>query len=77
LLLSDDTQFDISAQPHKLESLPVTIWTKPKEMVDKKGKWTSWHTVPHDIQHVWLDFVDCILTVYVRIIRQEDNSYVN
>jgi len=64
LLFSDHTQFDISAQPHEHESFPSTVWTKPNELVSKKGKWTSWHKIPHDIQHVWLDLVDCTLTIF-------------
>jgi hypothetical protein len=64
LLFSDQTQFDISAQPHELESFPPTVWTKPDKLLSKQGKWTSWHTVPHDIQHICLDFVDCILIIF-------------
>jgi hypothetical protein len=62
-LFSGHTQVDVPAQPHKYESFPATVWTKPKGLVSKQGKWTPWHTVPHDIQHVWLDFVGCILKI--------------
>jgi hypothetical protein len=64
LLFSDDTHCDISAQSHERESYPPTIWTKPNELVSKQDKWTSWHTFPRDIRYVWLDFVDCILTIF-------------
>jgi len=64
LLFSDHTQFDIPARPLEHESPQSIVWTKPNELVSKKGKWTSWHIIPHDIQHVWLDLVDCILTVF-------------
>jgi len=63
-LFSDYTQSDISAQPHAPESFPPTVWTRPNELLSKQGKWMSWHIIPHDIQHVWLDFVDYILTVF-------------
>jgi hypothetical protein len=68
LLFSDDTESDIPTQPYEHESFP-TVWTKPNELINKQGKWTSWHTIPHDIQHVWLDFVDCILTIFKWIYR--------
>jgi hypothetical protein len=64
LLFPDHTQFDIPAQTHERESFPPTVWTKPNGLVSKQGKWTTWHTIPHDIQHVWLDFVDYILTIF-------------
>jgi hypothetical protein len=52
LLFSDQTESDIPAQSHESESFPLTVWTKPNELINKQGKWTSWHTIPHDIQHV-------------------------
>jgi hypothetical protein len=30
----DHAQFDISARSHKREALPLTVWTKPQEMVN-------------------------------------------
>lgn len=75
-MFSDDAHYDISAQPNR-QPLQPTLRTKPDGMTNKKGKWTSWHTIPHDIQDVWLDFVDSILTVYVQIICQGNIIYVN